>query len=284
MSAALLRPFKLSPQQIAEGVECSICLGTDNADYTNHTNSTHAPWHVTCITDWVNKGGGCPECKTELKSSASKTFNLIKKVMYGTSVGFQFAFNEQMFGAFTAVTLACFIAGLNETRDVLAIFGTSCLFAAVYGIGYRFKGSELSIENNTSIFASFGLLSTIAGALLLRDSKPAQAAGALAILHNAGKSAMIKGAILGSGTSGVAGGLTKARTTPLPITLFSSLSGYAVAKAAADLFKEVKNPIARAILSGAVGGMFASSTATVLDEGYASFKEQGVAFLARRDS
>ncbi len=211
-----------------------------------------------------------------------------------------------MFGLFTAVALTAFIAGLDQARDIFAIIGTSCIAAGIYGIGHRFQGSELSAESNTAKYvAPVTILSTITAALFLRDSTPAQIAGVLAILYNAGKFAMAKGAILGAlsaggalkslgevdtnvlkaaQVSGATGGITKARTTPLSITLFSVLSGLAIAKAAAEVFKGIKNPIAQAILSGAVGGMFASSTATVLDNGYASFKEQGLALFARRDS
>ncbi len=313
MSVSLTAPYRLTPEQIANvngDYECSTCLTADTEEYVNHTGSQHAGWHRSCGDRWFVSNNTCPVgCGAQIDDSHNSKLQKIsifsKKLMQGFSLGLQYAFNPHILATFTATSIGALLCGKTGlARDILAIFGAGYLAAGAFiGIPRRLMNGEQAADTQVSKYAQSTAMICSAIAIVFalrgqtRDANLAQAIGALAILYKAGKMAIAKGAILGTmfglgsikakemGTlskkvftsaqaGGAAGGLAEIRKVPYLISLFSMATGSAVANATLQIAKGF-NPYARAILAAAAGGIAASSTATVLDEGYSSYKQEG---------
>lgn len=290
--------------------DCPICYETDNQEYVNHTGSQHLSWHRSCGNEWLRRNNTCPVgCGALINDSHNSKLQKIstfsKKLMQGFSLGLEHSFNPHILATFTVTSIGALLCGKTGlARDILAIFGAGYLAAGAFiGIPRRLMNAEQAADTQVSKYAQSTAMICSAIAIVFalrgqtRDANLAQAIGALAILYKAGKMAIVKGAVLGTmfglgsikakematlrktaftsaQAGGVAGGLAEIRKAPYLISLFSMATGSAIANATLQIAKGL-NPYARAILAAAAGGIAASSTATVLDEGYSSYKQEG---------
>lgn len=313
------------PAPVAEQSEenvCGICLDNNDLTTFNHDNDLpHRGWHKKCILEWMQKNPKCPECsipiaysfesRTEKTSSYVTSFT--KKLSYGASIGLEYAFNPHVFAALTA-------GSVLHPQKILTVLGAGSVFSSAFGIGARFLKSE---EAATQFIAKYSHLGSLVASGILSilvsnfsNEDYLRGIGALAILHNAGKKVVEKGALISTAAAGAilptaayfplepvsilaaqlggaAGALFRSKTemqlvannhqlvtrkVPLLITGFSMATGWAVSRMTARYFSQY-HPIAGALIGAATGGAFAAATSELLDQGHASYKQWGFALV-----
>jgi prepilin signal peptidase PulO-like enzyme (type II secretory pathway) len=327
---AVQKPIDLFPCPVSlheDDKDCAICLDTN--DQTSLTHGVNHRWHKKCIIEWMNQDKTCPSCRTPIAYSfASKTekiahltTNFSRNVSSGASTGLNYVHNYHVFATFAAAAAASLYAG-KWTEEILTCLGMGSAVAATLGIVSRLLQSDGAATETTKMHAHFwGTCGSMVAAIAFFSNamhesiplSPFQVLGAFTILHNAGKSACTKGALLASsiaaailpmswyiplkpvsiaaailgGTSGAffrtkteidGQGTLDIRKVPLPLTLIAMATGLIVAKTTAKHFADM-NPFAGALIGGALGGMYASATSEVLDKGYDSYKKSGYALV-----